>query len=331
MSTGVPGQPNLELPQLETTFATAAARVPAGGAMQIAFGGDALGGARLVLAFKARFPLPRSESPRPDVVLLPLGALVSPALRQHVSIPDSTPLLTDQIPQQETDGDETSLLEADRILDLVRQTVGDDTTLEYLSGHLLVRGTAAARQAATAAIAHLQARLLETTVVRAYVDLDEVASSAPFAAPTADRRTLRLHQIVLPILSGRHAFAFRGLESTAIRTMLAEIAQEASITVPFVETRQGGLWLACRGPDPLAGDAFDAGVQFDHLGTPSLRSFGAFGALHLGDSDSLRATRIETLPIGRPTAVATGTSIALDGRLWRPTLRVLRTTVPEKQ
>jgi hypothetical protein len=187
-----------------------------------------------------------------------------------------------------------------------------------------VCGDEAARRIATATLVHLQARLLQTVAVRAQLELAEMRGDGPFGQPLADGRSLRLHQIALPTLLGRRALAFRGTEFTAIRTMLPEIAQEASISAPFVETRQSGLWLQVLVPDGQGTDAIQLDVQSDEVDPSALRALGPAGALHLADTTSLRASHLDLLPAGRDVSIATGIAFARNGQTWRPTLTVRR-------
>jgi len=120
-------------------------------------------------------------------------------------------------------------------------------------------------------------------------------------------------------------FAFRGVETTAIRTMMPEIAQEAAITTPLVETRQSGLWLRCDIPDAGGNDLPELFVQSDQTAPAQLRSLAGTGALHLADVDSLRVSRRSEWPAGRELVLGTGTIVQRDGRCWRPTVRAVRT------
>ncbi len=327
-ATGVVGQPQIDLPWLDTAFATGSARVPAGSAMQIVLSGDAASGPRFVLVLTPRWPEPRVALPGHEVQLLPISALTTSALNQRLRWPDSMPELADQPASWNSDDTETGV-SSDRIVEIVRQAVGSETVeLECRNGQLLVHGDAAAQQAALAALEQLQDRLLVTTTLTASADLDEVVGTTPFAAAAASKHPARQHQIVVPTLAGRWSIAFRGSERTAIRTMLPEIAQEASVNHPYVEARPSGLWLECRTANPLAGNAIDLELQLDHSDAPPVRSLGSTGAMHLADTDSLRAHRIVQLAPDAEVTVGTGTCIEVDGRPVRPSLHVRRSSPP---
>jgi hypothetical protein len=325
VSTGVPGQASIDVPLLETTFATAAARVPAGGTLQIVVGGHADAGARLVLALRPRYPTPRPTPPQANFLAIPILALTTRAMRERYVPTEPTPQVGDGWPDLQSTFDGDTLINEDRLADVVRQAIGDEQIeVSTQSNHLLVIGPEPAQRTALATIGQLQDRLLQTTVVRVSTELEEVNGTAPFAVPVANAHRAVLHRIALPTLAGRTAFAFRGVESNAIRTMMPEIAQEAALTTPLVEVRQSGLWLRCDIPDAGGNDLPELFVQSDQTAPAQLRNLGGAGALHLADVDSLRISRRSEWPADRELVLGTGTTVQLDGRSWRPTVRAVR-------
>jgi len=88
--------------------------------------------------------------------------------------------------------------------------------------------------------------------------------------------------------------------------------------------RQSGLWLRCDIPDAGGNDLPELFVQSDQTAPAQLRNLGGAGALHLADVDSLRISRRSEWPADRELVLGTGTTVQLDGRSWRPTVRAVR-------
>ena len=327
-ATGVADHPTIDLPQLESAFGAVAARVPSGGAMLVPLGGHAQGGARLVLALAARYPTPRGTD-HGAFAMLPVSALTSAALATNALHIGERPTVGVDIgptgPIQESrEPSGFSWLSQGLLVELLRGSVHEeDAHLEDpAGGWLFVRGSRETIAAVGAALQALQDRLLVNVEARCTVDLREVDGGGPFAAASPNGAATTLHDIALPTLAGREAVVFRGLEQAVIRTQVPEIAQEAFALDPVVETLQGGVWLRVRPvpePDGVQTDLF---VQLAHNSPTTERFLKPAGMLMLSDTAAARFERNCVLPPGRDVVLGNGPVLTLDGKHWRPSVRV---------
>lgn len=318
VTTGVPGQPALDVPTLDTAFATAAARLPKGGSMQLVLGGHADAGPRLVFAVQPRCLAPVPPQPEPGTAWLPISGLVAASLRLTTELPDDTPAVEDEVREPLRASVQGPSLDRDRLTEIVRRAVGDEAAAIGCCGpHLFVRGTATAQATAAATIVRLQDRLLRNVAVRADTELTAGAGATPFPATKTGEPAVCLHRVALPTLPDCTAIAFRGMETTAIRTMWSEIAQEASVLAPVVETRRPGLTLVAAA---ATGDRVEVTLRSNHELPAFVRSLPGGGALHLGTTDTVTAHAAALAPTSGPIELGTGTAVEFLGRSWVPVL-----------
>lgn len=238
--------PALDQPELDSCFGTAAARIPAGGALAITVSGSALDGPRWTLLVSVRVTAP---PPDPDIGggrLLPVSALASAALGTGSPPPAGT-ILFDPDPQAYlhdlmlTPDDQQAALGIHALTEMLLAAIGtEELSCDHCGGFLLVRGGREQTAAAERLLAALQDRLLVNDSLRATI------ASPDAAGP--------MHQVAMPMLRERTHLLWRGRETTAVGTMNLEVAQQAKIHDPVVQLLQHGLWLRARSShaDPTA-------------------------------------------------------------------------------
>src|SRR5262249_17982306 len=143
-ATGVADHPTIDLPQLETAFGAAAARLRSGGTMLVPLGGHALGGARLVLALAPRYPPPRGAG-RGGLAALPVAALTSPALvASTLRVIERTDFTEPAAPAtvESHDPNGFSWLGRDVLTELLRESMHEEAAgIDDAGGYLFVHGS----------------------------------------------------------------------------------------------------------------------------------------------------------------------------------------------
>jgi hypothetical protein len=321
LATGVADRPSLDFPRLDSAFGAVAACVPNGGALLVPLGGHPQAGARMLLALTVH-AAPRPPMPG-SVAALPIGALTSNALTQMPPIPGLSIDLHAAETARTGDGSGPPLIEPGELLDLLRASAGnrEGTTVEAEGGFAFVRGDDGARQSAAALLRALQDRMLANVELRCTAELREVEGGGALAAATG-AGTAVFHDLALPCLPGRTSVLFRGREQTLIADQQIEIAQEAFAFVPSVVTLTSGLWLRARPAVVEGGVRPDLRAQWSHDAPPQQRRVEPQGMVMLTDTGRARFAVEQLLPAGADVVLGDAPVLALDGRSWRPTLRV---------
>jgi len=327
LATGVPGHPNIDLPRLESAFGAVAARVPSGGGMAVLLAGTEACGARLVLVISPRYPSPRQSDYIDNVLVAPVSALTNGSMIYGISLTDSKPVCNgDDVGDgpDTTDAEQcVGRIEGDELEEVLLAALDDSqvTSCELQGGFLLLSAPAEVAEQARTTLTALQDRLVRNAAVHCSVDASEVESHSPMAKEIQDGEHRVLHRVALPCLAGRTSVLFRGIEQNSVRTMMCEIAQDAHILDPVVERLSSGLWtIAC---PSLTEDGVecDLTLQFDYQ-TPTVKQpLAPAGMLMLSDSSSIRVQSAQ-LFTEQPIVVATGTTVRIDQRFWRPRLMV---------
>jgi hypothetical protein len=319
MATGVADRPSLDFPRLDSAFGVVAATVPDGGALLVPLSGHAQAGARLLLVLTvhagARAPGPASVSVLPVSALLTSAATRMPRIRGL-----ATPLADERGGADDPAG---APIAEDLLLELLQASGGnrEAATIQIAGGFAFVRGDDATRRAAPALLRTLQDRWLANVELRCTADLREVDGSSAFAAP-AGAGTVVLHDVALACLPGHVSVLFRGVEQSLLTDQMIEIAQEATGLVPVVQTAASGLWLRARPALADGGVRPDLLLQFVHSSPPAPRRVEPQGMVMLADTGQARFLRDQLLPPGADVVLGDAPVLALDGRSWRPTLRV---------
>ena len=319
LTTGTPNGADLELPALESYFAACSGRIANGGALAITMRGDPVGGGQLVLTLRVVSRTPPTQLAQDDLMLLPCGALTTNALTQRFDLPD--PQRGDAEPVRAADDEGGARIDSDRLVGLVRDVAagnGEDVGVWYGCGHLLVRGSAGARQRAEALLGTLQERLVRTAVLR---HASQLVPLTPTDAETRNAANRTVHEIVLPTLFGRECNAARLFETNVISDVQIEIAAEAGILVPEVTVLQAGTWLRARLATAAQGTHLALDVQNVHTPTPVMRSVSPGGGV-------LMAAEVETVRVAHDGVVATGATVdhgdgaavTFEGRTYRTAL-----------
>lgn len=330
-ATGFQGQPTLDVPNLEINTGACSGRVTPGGALAITLGGSEAGGSRLLLTIAARLPATRPAARIGDAMLLPISALTSTALQQPGSPPrfdaEIDPVTHDRDPQPAY-----GCFDEDLLLDLLRSAggpaFGEDTA--YMSGvgnaWLMLHADDAAMARVLAALQALQERFLVNAGVRLEAQLRETATAGTFSALAERGAVTALHSVALPSLLGRQFLCCRGLETTAMRGISIEIAQEAEVQHPAMSSQTTGLW--CSGA--VAPTANGAHLQLQaalNLQDPTpQRQFESGGVMMLPRPETTRVAFGEQVPDGAEVGLGEGPRYSLDGRSYRSTLMVRVTT-----
>ncbi|MBL9079382.1 MAG: hypothetical protein JNL08_17910 [Planctomycetes bacterium] len=237
--TGVAGQPDLDLPTLETVYGACSARVANGGGLAVTLRGHAAGGGRYVLTVRITSSVPPPSTTLGNFAVLPCSALVSSALQERASPPSPYPDADAGDPLEFSEvGPGFGCIDPGLLQELVRTALGADaeneqTHVQIDSGNLCVIGSEAVRSRVEATLRGLQDRAVRNVTIQ-----HEVRGAGDGAAP--------LHEVVLPTLLGREATVARLLETRVIDQLWVEIAQEASVYNPAIRTLQSGSWLRCR-------------------------------------------------------------------------------------
>ena len=132
---------------------------------------------------------------------------------------------------------------------------------------------------------------------------------------------MALHEVALPCLAGRTSILFRGIEQNAIQTLECEIAQETSILSPTVDRQSSGLWVIACPSSEKDGIDCDMTLQFTYQNPIERRALTPSGMLMLNQSSTVRAQPRQRFT-EQPLEVASGATLTLDGRFWRPHLMV---------
>lgn len=241
--TGVPGQPDLDVPMLETTYGACSGRITNGGALAIALTGLEAGGGNRVLTVRVISKTPPAAATLPGIAVYPVGALTSTALRQRLSAPHHYPVLGDEANRPGMDVEETNgfgTVPEDHLIELIRESLGaaaeEAFDVTQTGGFLLAHADPTKLARVDALLRALEDRLLRTATVRHTI-------AAP---PSNGAAGVPLHELSAPTLLGRYVTIARMLETNVQRDVLSEIAQEAQSACPLVEELQTGAWFRAR-------------------------------------------------------------------------------------
>lgn len=310
LSTGVPNLPDLEVPTLETTYGVFSGRIQNGGALAATLMGDPSSGGQIVVTVRVTGRTPPPAQASAGLGIFPCGALTSPALTHRVQPPSPYPLLgEEQAVQVEYEEDGHGYLPSDQLVELVRAALGDgadELNLQIGGGYLFVRGDESAMPKVEAVLRGLQDRLLAGVTVR---------HTGRFEGGEV------LHDVVFPTLLGRSAVISRVLETTVLRDLFIEVAQEATMLDPTITTLQTGSWLRARVTDLGPARQLDSLAQCAHAMPPQVRNaVPSGGVLVPTDVGSTRAVYCGSVGAGQEVGHGDGPIVTIDGRARRTTL-----------
>jgi hypothetical protein len=310
-STGLLGQPSIDVVEVDSDAATFSARVEDGGRLVIWHAGEESTGARRALIVQVR----RAEAgPAPEgVEVLPVGAIVRMGLVRRATYGDadgsdaSAPLLA----VAGEPGEGGGCLDPDALLDLVGATLGEAwedgaARIETVGENQVVFADADGRRRARELVARLEDSLLVNVGIVARTEAGERV----------------LHELAFPALLGRPHLAVRGIESTGVATMRSEIAQKFAVLTPHVDHRFRGIVASLV---PLAGARgiqLDAQVDLAMLEQPRIRSLEGDrgGVLSLQGRDHARLLHRGAVERGRPIDLGEGPQV--DGLRSRQSLEI---------
>ncbi|MCU0867209.1 MAG: hypothetical protein MUC36_25790 [Planctomycetes bacterium] len=315
LPTGMPGAADLELPVLESSFGLASGRLRSGGALAVTMRGHAGGGGQLVLTFRATLqPGAAAELPG-DLAVLPVGALRSPALLWRQPLP----LHQDRgLPARDAEP-AVAAIDADQLHELLRTTIGE-VGIADTGEFLVLQAAPAALEQAERLVRQLEDRWLRNATVQhlgtvhpAELPASGAAAGAVGASP--------LHELMLPTLFGREAFAARVLETNQISGIDVQIAQEAAMLDPVVQALQSGCWLRLR-LAPL-GDAAHCSSQLrcTHATLPQTRTIMPGGGVWMPSELAIGGSgHTGIVRSGQSFDHGEGPSLTIDGRVYRSAL-----------
>jgi hypothetical protein len=151
------------------------------------------------------------------------------------------------------------------------------------------------------------------TLHPAEVPASGAAAGSPGASP--------LHELVLPTLFGREAFAARVLETNQISGIDVQIAQEAAMLDPLVQALQSGCWLRLR-VAPL-GDAAHCTSQLrcTHATLPQTRTIMPGGGVWMPSELTIGGSgHTGIVRSGQAFDHGEGPPLAIEGRVCRSAL-----------
>jgi len=312
-ATGVPGVPDLEIPTLETAYGVCSARIRNGGALAITLRGDPSSGGQHLLTVRVTGRTPPATQGNSRFAVYPVGALVSLAATQVPRPPSPYPIVGDEIDTSVDIEEGPGWMEPDCLVDLVRQSLGaegDEVSFHLAGGHLFVRGDERHMPQVETLLRGLQDRLVRTATVRHAVHLLDEGNGGPGDRPFTE--------IVFPTLVGRTATISRVVETNTVRDLFVEIAQEASLLDPVVDTVQSGDWVRAR--VGATGPQFHLAMFAQCTNAPSPTPRGVMpngGTLGLVDLGSTRINHGGTVPNGQAIDHGDGPTVVIDGRTMR--------------
>jgi len=312
--TGVAGQPDLEVPTLETTFGACSGRIRNGGALAITETGDDSSGGRTMLTIRVAARTPPAARTGARFGIFPCGALTCSALTQRVSPPPTRPT-EDEPGVEEEEG--PGILTPEALQDWIRASLGADAETTFSiheSGHhLFVSGNERTIPMVETLLRGLEERLLQTVSVRT------TGSLVPVDADNGPAR--RLHEIVFPSLHGRMGTVARLLETNTIAGQAAEIAQEATNHNPVVATLQAGTWIRVRTAAVGTGEHLELLGQCMHFVPPQVQqTLPQGGLLGLTATATSRFAHDGAVAKGQAVEHGDGPLVTIDGRTFRTTL-----------
>jgi hypothetical protein len=314
LQTGMAGAADIELPTLETNLGTASGRLRSGGALAVTLRGHASSGGQLVLTFRATLAAAADPELPPDLAVLPIGALGSRALLRPQPLPSAS---GDELPAL---GNQPEL-EREELHDLLRSVLGDGG-FHDAGEFLIVQADAAALQRADLLLRTLQDRMLRNATVQHLGALQATDNTGAPAAAGAGGGPL--HELVLPTLFGREAFAARVLETNVIARLFPEIAQEISILNPEVRALQAGCWLRARITQLGDGAHGDCEVRCTNAPPPQTRTIMPAGGVWMPTELAIAAANHDgPLRSGQPIDHGDGPPISVEGRSYRSGLATI--------
>ncbi|MCA8965898.1 MAG: hypothetical protein KDC48_13520 [Planctomycetes bacterium] len=274
----------LLLATLATTFGAFSGRIQNGGALAVLATGDESCGERLLLTVRATASTPPNDPQLNDLAAFPTSALTNAALLMRMTPPSPYPALGDQTARtmELSDEDQTyTRFEPDELLELLRTSLGeladtDDFSMDIAGGFLFVHAPRTTITIVGDLLRGLESRLLRNVQVRHFGTIDQGRGSAP------------LHELVAPSLLGRELIVVRLLETSFVRELQAEIAQESSTLEPQLETAQSGTWLRLRAANPSGETHVDMLAQTVHVRALRPRNVNPGGLLMPNDVSSCR-------------------------------------------
>lgn len=242
--TGVPGQPSIDVVDVDDLVTSFSARIPAGGGLVVWSGGSGDFGGRNALVVRAQ-RLSSGAATVEGLTVLPVGALVRAGLDRRTRCRLDSPYAE---PFALTDEEWPAPIDFDVVFDSIQAALGEAIDEERvwiseLGGlRVVLQGDANERAIASEVVRRLEQQML-------------VNVGVVLRTTAADGRLL--HEVAFPALLGRPHAMFRGVETTGVRSQSSEIAQDAAILRPTVESRFGGLAVSFL---PMLGTR---GVQVD--------------------------------------------------------------------
>ncbi|MEC7584970.1 MAG: hypothetical protein VYE77_11690, partial [Planctomycetota bacterium] len=328
-SPGAQGHPNIDLPQIATSFGAVGARVPSGSGMAVQLSGAEACGSRLLLVVSPRYPTPRAADTVGTMLVAPVSALTNQSLTSEIRLGTSKPATaeTDDEPYEVVNDDDIATIAFSnygQLEEVLIDALGDSAEISctiHSGGYLFLSAPAPLREQARSILEALQNRMVRNVGVHCAVIAHEVTSASTLASEAPDGEVLALHEVALPCLAGRTSVLFRGIEQNAVEMLQCEIAQGSSILGPIVNRQSSGLWaIACPSSDKNGIDC-DMTLQFVYQGPPERRAITPSGMLMLNQSSAVRAQPRQRFS-EQPLEVAAGTSLMLDGRFYKPRLTV---------
>lgn len=315
LPTGVPGNADVELPLLETSYGGCSGRVANGGALAVTLRGEPATGGRLVLTIRVQSRLPATARSRGRLAVFPVSALTSRALTQRLQDSELQPLGDDDGGLQFDDtGDRFGCLDAGSLSNTVRSMLGGPDEgierFEINGGFLVTIGDPAVLSRVEAILTTLQSRLLRTVTVRHTA----VSQNGGNAAA--------LTELVAPTLAGRELLLGRYFESNALASSLISIAQEASIHWPGIRRLQAGTLLRARAVPVEDGYHLELTCRSDHGVPPSPRSVQPSGSLMLASVATTRVFHDGIVRSGQSIDLGDGPAAEVEGNVRRCQLAV---------
>lgn len=317
LQTGLPGAPDIELPQLDSYFGTCSGRIPNGGALAATMRGNSIGGGQVTVTLRASSTGTSRQLSDKLAAIFPIGALVSDGLAYSTDLPDI------HREHSERDFDEASIygrIPADSLQDLISNTLSateedSEHELRIDGGYLFVRSSPGGIERVKQLVLSMQQRMIQNVEIQHRADLEPVADG------TSKPAGATLHALSIPTLLGREASVYRLRESNIVANVFIEVASEAGSLSPGMQPLQSGTWLRARAI-PLGKSLH---VNLDLLSAmapvPPMRSvMPGGGVLMQAEVASARHDHDGIITPGPAILHGDGPRVTIDGRAFKSTM-----------
>jgi hypothetical protein len=329
--------PSLDVPSVNSNSGVFSGRVRNGGALLLSVQGESAGGGSMLLVVSATRQ-DSDDSTGEELGIFPVSALLSPALRLTVTNTSDDSYTESPFRLEHAERQDRSLgpRDQDGMFNLISNALGfdDGEELSIQGGHVIVKGRPETRRSAMRIVRGLQDQWLTAARVALHTTLHEVHFSDTVfpkggAGPVAGAEVRSLHRITFPALLGRPHTVIRGHESTVIRDIDVEIAQNSSISDPIVDQIFSGVILSLYVFPQQRGVGIETELDLLHVPAPQRRPRETKdgGDLYLPRTARSRFSHSGSVPSGQDLFLGEGPTMRIGQRSFR-TRQTLRITLP---